>query len=247
MWILFSPEYIEYTILGLVLLPGLIFACITSAKVNITFNKYNEVHSSKGYSGESVAKMILEHKGIYDVQIAKGYSDDLVDNYNPQTGVVTLSNKVYSGTSISALGVAAHEIGHAIQHSEGYLPLKVRTVVAKTSSIMSTFVWPLIFLGIVFDFAYIGGVIGKTFLWLGVIFFSVSLLFSLVTLPVELDASKRGLKLLLEVGALDEMEVKGAKKVLSAAANTYVAGIVVSILQLLRFILFFVLNSKNRD
>ena len=247
MWILFSPEYIEYTILGIILLPGIIFAMITSAKVNITFNTYYEVKSSKGYTGEMIAKKILEHKGIYDIQVARGNSDDLVDNFNPQSGVVTLSNRVYQGTSIASLGVAAHEIGHVIQHAEGYFPIKVRTVVAKASNIMSIFVWPLIFLGIVLDFAYIGGIVGKAFLWLGVIFFSVSLLFSLVTLPVEIDASKRGLKLLVEVGALDEMEVKGAKKVLSSAAMTYVASIVVSILQLLRFVLFFVLNSKNRD
>ena len=246
MWILFSPEYIEYTILGLVLLPGIIFATIMSFRVNLTFSKYYEVKSAKGLTGAEVARRILEHKKVYDVMVHKGYSDDLIDNFNPQEGIVTLSNKVYDGTSVASLAVAAHEIGHVIQYDEGYAPIKARTIFAKASNIMSMFVWPLIVIGIVFNFAYIGGVFGKAFLWVGVAFFGVSLLFSLITLPVELNASKRGLNLLLETNCLDELEIKGAKKVLSAAAMTYVAAIVISILQLLRFLLFFLLNSRDR-
>ncbi len=246
MWILFSPEYIEYTLLGLILLPGIIFASVMSLKVNLTFAKYYQVKSAKGYTGAEVANKILEKNNILDAVVRQGDSDDLIDNYDPQSGVVTLSKRVYGEDSVASLAVAAHEIGHVIQHSEGYAPLKVRTVLAKTSSIMNAFVWPLILIGIILDFAYIGGVIGKAFLWAGVAFFGVTLLFSLVTLPVELNASKRGLKMLVETGSLDELEVKGAKKVLSAAAMTYVAAIVVSILQLLRFVLFFILNSRDR-
>ena len=245
MWILFSPEYIEYTLLGLVLLPGIIFASVMSLKVNLTFSKFYQVKSAKGYTGAEVANKILQRKNILDVVIHQGDSDDLVDNFNPETGIVTLSKRVYGEDSVASLAVAAHEIGHVIQHDEGYTPIKIRTVLAKTSSIMNAFVWPLIFIGIVFDFAYIGGIIGKAFLWAGVVFFGVTLLFSLVTLPVELNASKRGLQMLVETGSLDELEVKGAKKVLTAAAMTYVAAIVVSILQLLRFVLFFLLNSRN--
>lgn len=243
--IIFSPEYLQYTLLGIILLPGLIFAMITSAKVNSTFNKYSNVVSSKGLTGAQVSKKILEAKGIYDVQVVKGNSDELVDNFNPQTNTITLSNKVFDSTSIASLGVAAHETGHAIQHAEGYAPIKIRTVIAKASNIMSFFVWPLIVLGIVLDLAYVGGIVGKAFLWAGVAFFSVSLLFSLVTLPVELDASKRALNLLVETGCIDNMEVKGAKQVLKSAAMTYVAAIVVSILELLRFVLFFLLNRKR--
>lgn len=245
MWILFSPEYIEYTLLGLILLPGIVFASVMSVKVNITFAKYYQVKSAKGYSGAEVARKILEKNNIHDAIIRQGDSDDLVDNFDPESGVVTLSKRVYGEDSVSSLAVAAHEIGHVIQHDEGYTPIKIRTVLAKTSSIMNVFVWPLILFGIIFDFAYIGGVIGKAFLWAGVAFFGVTLLFSLITLPVELNASKRGLQMLVATGSLDEMEVKGAKKVLTAAAMTYVAAIVVSVLQLLRFVLFFLLNSRN--
>ena len=247
MFILFSPEYIQYTLLGIILLPGLIFSIITSARVNSTFNKYSQVLSSKGYTGAMVAKKLLESEGIYDVEVIKNGNVGLTDNYNPETKVISLSNKVYDSMSIASLGVAAHETGHAIQHAKGYAPLKVRSVLAKTSTIISTFVWPLIVIGIILDFAYVGGFVGKAFLWAGVGFFSLSLIFSLVTLPVELDASKRALSLLVSCGALDEMEVKGAKKVLSAAAMTYVAAIVVSILQLLRFVIFFLLNSRRSD
>ena len=247
MFILFSPEYIQYTLLGIILLPGLIFAVITSARVNSTFNKYNQVLSSKGYTGAMVAKKLLESEGIFDVEVIKNGNMELTDNYNPETKVISLSNKVYDSMSIASLGVAAHETGHAIQHAKGYVPLKIRTVLAKTSTFVSAFLWPLIVIGIILYFAYVGGFIGKAFLWAGVGFFSLSLILSLITLPVEFDASKRALSLLVTSGALDEMEVKGAKKVLSAAAMTYVAAIVVSILQLLRFLLFFLLNSRRSE
>lgn len=243
--IIFSPEYLEYTLLGIILLPGLIFAIITSARVNTVFNKYSQVLSSKGLTASQVAKIILEKQGIYDVKVVKNESSELTDNYNPQTNIITLSSKVYDSTSISALGVAAHEVGHAIQQAESYAPIKIRTTIAKASNVISMFVWPLIIIGIVLDFAYIGGIVGKAFLWAGVVFFGMSLIFSLITLPVEFNASNRALKLLVDTGCVDEMEVKGAKKVLSAASMTYVAGVVVSILQLLRFILFFLLNSRR--
>lgn len=247
MLILFSPEYLQYTLLGIILLPGMIFAIITSAKVNSTFLKYNKVLSSKGYSASDVVKKILENEGVYDVEVIKSSNPELVDNYNPKTKTVTLSAKVFQSTSIAALGIAAHETGHAIQDAKGYVPLKARNVLATVGGVISTFVWPLILIGIILDFAYVGGIVGKAFLWAGVGFFSISLIFSLITLPVELDASKRALKLLVANGFVDEMEVKGAKKVLSAAAMTYVAAIVVSILQLLRFVLFFLLNSRRSD
>lgn len=245
--ILFSPEYIEYTLMGIILLPGIIFSIITSAKVNSTFNKYNQVLSSKMITGAECVKRILAHSGISNVQVVRSGDSELVDNFNPSTNVITLSSRVYDGTTISALGVAAHETGHAIQYAKNYAPIKIRTVLAKTSTVISNLVWPLILMGIIFNFALAGGLWGNLFLWLGVGFFGLSLIFSLITLPVELDASKRALTLLVETGCVDEMEVKGAKKVLSSAALTYVAAIVVSVLELLRFLLFFIINSKKDD
>ena len=245
MWILFSPEYLEYTLMGIILIPGLIFAMIASARVKTTFSKYEQVLSAKGLTGAQVAQKILEAEGIFDVQIQKGHTNELVDNFNPKTKIITLSNKVYDGTSISSIGVAAHETGHAVQYAKGYAPMKIRTALAYVSNFMSFFVWPLILIGIILDVAYVGGVVGKSFLWIGVAFFGVSALFSLITLPVEFNASNRALKLLVATGCVDEMEVKGCKKVLSSAAMTYVAGLVVSILELLRFVLFFLLRSRD--
>lgn len=233
--------------MGIILLPGIIYATIVSVKVNTTFSRYEEVLSSKQITGAECVQRILESKGIMGVSVQKSNDTELVDNFNPKTNIITLSQKVYDSTSISALGVAAHETGHAIQYAEGYKPMKVRTALAYVGNFMSYFVWPLILIGIVLDFAYIGGVIGKAFLWIGVAFFGVSMLFSLITLPVELNASKRALELLVSTGCVDSMEVKGAKKVLSAASKTYVAALLVSILQLLRFLLFFLANSKKND
>lgn len=243
--ILFSPEYIEFTIMGIVLLPGIIFAIYTNIKVKTAFSKYNQVISSKGITGAECAKRILQAQGITNVQINRSQDTELSDNYNPRTNTITLSANVYDGITISALGIAAHETGHAIQHAQEYTPIKIRKALGYASSFMSAIVWPIILVGIVLNFAYVGGIIGKAFLWAGVGFFGLSLLFSLITLPVELNASKRALNLLVQTDCLDQMEVKGAKKVLSAAAMTYVAALIVSILQLVRFILFFVVNSRD--
>ncbi len=247
MWILFSPEYLEYTLMGLILIPGIIYATIVSAKVNTTFSTYEKVLSSQNITGAECVRRILQAQGISDVTIQKSNDSELVDNFNPKTNIITLSAKVYDSTSISALGVAAHETGHAIQYAQDYKPMKIRTALAYASNFMSYFVWPLVLMGIVLDVAYVGGVLGNAFLWTGIAFFGVSMLFSLITLPVELDASKRALALLVSTGCVDEMEVKGAKKVLSAAAKTYIAALLVSILQLVRFLLFFLMRSKRDD
>lgn len=247
LFILFSPEYLEYTLLGLILLPGLIYASFTSIRVKATFARYKQVLSAKGITGAECARRILDAQGVYDVEIVRSGSNDLVDNYNPQTNTITLSADVYDGMSISALGVAAHETGHALQYAEGYAPIKIRTVLAHASNFMSAFVWPLVLVGIVLNLAYIGGIAGNILLWCGVGFFGLSLIFSLITLPVELNASKRAVNLLVTTDCVDQMEVKGAKKVLRAAAMTYVAAIVVSILQLVRFLLYFLMNSRNND
>ena len=243
--ILFSEDYLIYTLLGIILIPGILYSIITSARVNSIFNKYSKVFSSTNITGADAARKILQAQGISNVQVVRSEDSQLVDNFNPQTNYITLSSKVYDGTSISSLGVAAHEVGHAIQHSQDYAPAKVRIALVYVNNFMSTFVWPLILCGMLLDLAYIGGIVGDIFLYVGVLFFGASLLLTLCTLPVELDASKRALKLLVSTGCVDAMEVKGAKKVLSAAAKTYVAAILVSALNLLRFVLYFLSRRKD--
>ncbi|MDD4815990.1 MAG: zinc metallopeptidase [Clostridia bacterium] len=226
--------YLTYYIMGILVLPGLIYAIIVQAKVHNAFNTYKTVHSSKGYTAKDACKIILTRAGITDVEI-KAISGNLTDNYNPKTKTLSLSESVYNSTSISALGVAAHEAGHAIQHADGYAFLKIRSSLVVVSNICSTLLWPLIIIGMIFSFgAYTS--LGDVFLWAGVIFFGVSVVLSLVTLPVEFNASSRALTCLVDSGALDTTEVKGAKVVLNAAAQTYVASLVVSILYFIRFI-----------
>ena len=243
--ILFSPEYLQYTLMGIILLPGILFAAYTSYKVNSTFKKYQKVLSSKGITGADACKKILDAQGVYGVTIKLSNKDDLNDNFNPTTNTITLSKSVYNGTDIAALGIAAHETGHAIQYAKKYAPIKVRTILAQTSNIVSTFVWPLVIIGIILNFAYAGGIAGNIFLWAGVGVFGLSLLFSLITLPVEFNASKRAINLLVQSGCVDAVEVKGAKQVLSAAALTYVAAVVVAALELARFLLYFILRSRD--
>ena len=242
---IFFGEYWQYYLLGIILLPGLIFASWAQIKVKSTYNKYNKVLSSKQLTGAEVAKNILAYKGIFDVDVVRGNGEDLSDNYNPTTKVLTLSPKVYNGTDVAALGVAAHECGHAVQHAEGYVPLKIRKTLVTVSNITSQFLWPLVIIGIIFNFAYVGGVLGNVFLWSGVVFFGLSFIFSLITLPVEYNASHRAMELLVKTGSVDTMEVKGTQKVLSAAAMTYVAALVVSMLSLLRFLAFVLINSRK--
>lgn len=229
--------YFEYYLMGIIILPGIIFAIWAQSRVSGAYSNYSKVIGAKGLTGAQVAEKILHANGIYDVEIRQ-ISGELSDNYNPRTKVISLSHQVYTGTTIADLGVAAHECGHAVQHAKNYAPLKIRSVLAVASNISSHLLWPLVFVGLILGFA-VESQAGTIVLWAGVIFFGLSLLFSLITLPVELNASKRALKSLVEVDALDSMEVVGAKSVLNAAALTYVAATVVALLELLRFVLVF--------
>ncbi len=240
--IFFSSEYALYYILGIVMLPGIIFAIIASARVEKNFSKYSKVLGSKNLTGAQVARKILDSKGLYDIAVVCNSSKSLVDNYNTNTKVVTLSSKVFNSASIAAVGIAAHECGHAIQDAEEYGALKFRNTFGKTVAFSSKLMWPLLMIGIVFNFAVLGGFWSNLFLFSGLIIFGLSAIFSLVTLPVEFNASKRALTLLVQEQIVDEMEVLGSKKVLNAAALTYVAALVVSILELLRFLLFFLMS-----
>ena len=236
--------YIVYYLLGIILLPGIIYSLIVQNKVNKAFKTYSKVNSSKGITTKEACETILRHAGVSGVKI-QPIAGNLTDNYNTANKTLSLSEGVYNSTSIAALGVAAHEVGHAIQDAQGYGFLRLRKGLAVLSNVMSSMLWPLIIIGLVLSaLAYTD--IGSYFVIGGCIFFGLSVLVSLVTLPVEFDASKRALNALVSSNRLDSTEVKGAKIVLNAAAQTYVAGLVVSILGFLRFILS-ILIMRNQE
>ena len=206
---------------------GALICLIASLNVKATYNRYNKVRSSSGKTAEQVAEEILHSAGIYDVQIER-IPGNLSDHYAPNEKVLRLSDSVYGSTSVAAIGVAAHECGHAIQHKEEYGPLKLRSASVPVANIGSKIYWPFIILGLILGSVGLAEV--------GVVLFLAVVLFQLITLPVEFDASHRALRVLSERNILVGTEHDGAKKVLTAAALTYVASLLSSILQLLRLI-----------
>ncbi len=211
----------------LLVIPAMIFALWAQFKVKSTFSKYSSAVCSSGLTGREAAEYILRTNSITDVSVQK-VAGELTDNYNPSTSTVSLSDPVYDRASVAAIGVAAHECGHVIQHSVGYLPMKIRSAIIPATNIGSTLSWPLILIGLVLGWYKLA--------LIGVIAFSLTAVFQLITLPVEFDASRRALLVLGESGRLTEEELKGVKKVLTAAALTYVAALSVSIAQLLRLL-----------
>ncbi len=228
--------YWEYILIGLILLPGIIIASIAQAKVSSAYNYYGKVKAKSGIIAKDAARMVLDGASLEKVKIGQ-VKGNLTDNFNPKTNVVSLSEGVVESDSIAALGIALHEVGHAIQHNKGYYPAKLRTRVVVFSNAVSFFLWPLVFLGLMFNFVWLDGLLGSIFLWSGIGFFGLSVLLNLVTLPVEYNASNRALKILEQTGILDSSEIPGCKKVLRAAGLTYVASLIMSILILLRFVL----------
>lgn len=220
----FDPTYMLVII-------GLLLTLMASALVKSTYAKYKKVHSMSGMTGAQAAERILHQSGIYDVQI-QHIAGDLTDNYNPKTKILSLSDAVYNNTSVAAIGVAAHECGHAIQHAKEYAPLNLRSAMVPAVNVCSTLSWPVILLGVILSW-------NQALITLGILFFAAAVLFSLVTLPVEFDASHRALKILGGTGMLTQNEVGKARKVLTAAALTYVASAAAMILQLLRLVLLF--------
>ena len=215
---------------------GAVICMIASARVKSTYNKYSQYRSMTGMTGAQAAERILNAAGIYDVEI-RHISGNLTDNYNPAKKTLNLSDAVYGSTSVAAVGVAAHECGHAIQHDEGYSFLKFRTMLFPIASFGSQFSFILILLGLFFgSFSVLIDV--------GIILFSFAVLFQLVTLPVEFNASSRALALLSDNGILYDSEVDQTKKVLSAAAMTYVASAATAIIQLARLLM---LRGRSRD
>ncbi|MBP3313516.1 MAG: zinc metallopeptidase [Oscillospiraceae bacterium] len=212
----------------ILVLLGAIISLIASASVKSTFQKYSRILNRRGLTAQDAASMILHGAGITDVRIER-VSGSLSDHYSPKEKVLRLSDSVYGQTSVAALGVAAHECGHAIQHARGYAPLKLRSASVPLANIGSMLSWPLLVLGIVLG---MGGLATA-----GVVLFTFVVAFQVITLPVEFNASRRALAILEERGMLSMDEMSGAKKVLSAAAMTYVAAVASSLLQLLRLVL----------
>lgn len=223
----FDPTYILVII-------GMILCLAASARVNSTFKKYSKVGSNSGMTGAQAAAKILESQGIYDVTI-QHISGQLTDNYNPRNKVLSLSDATYASTSVAAIGVAAHECGHAIQHHKGYAPIALRNALVPFANWGSRLSWILIIVGILFY----GQGTGQTMINIGIIAFSAAVLFQIVTLPVEFNASSRAVRVLENTGIFGNTELKYTKKVLGAAALTYVAAAASSILQLLRLVILF--------
>lgn len=234
---MYYPMYFDPTYV--LVLIGVVICMIASAKMNSTFNKYSRVRSHSGMTGREAAETILRRAGIYDVRVER-ISGNLTDHYDPRGKVLRLSDATYGQTSVAAVGVAAHECGHAIQHQVGYAPLQIRGALVPAANFGSTIAWPLILLGLFFN-----SQMSQVLLNLGILAFSLAVLFQIVTLPVEFNASSRALKMLESTGILSNEENKGAKKVLTAAALTYVAALASSILQLLRLIILS--GGRRRD
>lgn len=208
-------------------LPAIIIAMIAQSKVTSTFNKYSKVINTRGITGAEVAQKILNLYGINDVTVER-VAGNLSDHFDPRAKVIRLSDSVYTSTSVAALGVAAHETGHAIQHNRGYMPIKLRNTILPVANIGSGLAFPLVILGIAFSY--------PTLVNFGIILFSAVVLFQIITLPVEFNASRRAIAVMEEQYILSDSELVGAKRVLSAAAMTYVAATIVALGNLLRLI-----------
>lgn len=219
-----------YDISMIVLIPGLLLGMYAQAKVNSTYNHYSKVMAHSGYTGAQFARKMLNDNGLYDVSIAQ-VNGHLSDHYDPRANQVRLSSDVYNGSSIASLGIAAHEVGHAIQHATNYAPLTVRNMVVPATNISSYIYFPLILLGMFLN--------SISMIQLGILVFAVIVFFQLITLPVEFNASHRAIATLGSDQVLDTNELTGAKKVLGAAALTYVAALVAAVSQLLQFMWIF--------
>ena len=232
---MYYPMYFDPTYV--LVLIGVVICMISSAKMNSTFNKYSRVRSHSGMTGRGAAETILRRAGIYDVRV-EHISGNLTDHYDPKAKVLRLSDSVYGSRSVAAVGVAAHECGHAIQDKVNYVPIRLRNAIVPVVNLGSKLSWPVIILGLILGRAGL--------LQIGILLFGLTLLFQVVTLPVEFNASGRALKILDQRGILGHEEMRGARKVLGAAAMTYVTATISTLLQLLRLVLLFG-NRSNRD
>lgn len=223
----------------ILVLIGAVICMIASANVKSTYNKFASYRSMTNMTGAQVAERLLRSAGLYDVKVGQ-VRGELSDHYNPATKVVNLSDSVYGSTSVAAIGVAAHECGHAIQHAKGYFPLNLRTWFVPVANFGSKLAWPLILIGL-----FISSESSQLIINAGIFLFSFAVIFQLITLPVEFNASRRALALLEKQGILSAQEIPYTKKVLGAAALTYVASAAASILQLLRIVMLFGGRRRN--
>ena len=224
----------DLTYLVLVL-PCVILAMIASANVNSTFKRYSKEYSTRRISGAQAAQRVLSANGVSGVRIER-VSGNLTDHYDPKTNVIRLSDSVYDSTSVAAIGVACHEAGHAVQYAQHYAPIKLRAAIIPITNIGSKLAMPLILLGLLFSF---GENFSYGFVYAGIACFSLSLVFQLVTLPVEFNASRRAMQAIQYGELLTEEEQRGARKTLTAAAMTYVAATAVALAQLVRLLAIF--------
>ena len=223
----FDPTWI-------ILLPALLLSIWAQSKVNSTFKKYSQVSNRFGYTGADVARRILDMNGLFSVRVERVHGN-LTDHFDPKKNVVRLSDTTYDSTSVGAIGVAAHEVGHAVQYATGFSPIKIRNAIVPAVNICNALSMPILLLGLFLSYTLVD---------LGIILFSATVLFQLITLPVEFNASRRALSTLENQNLLDSTEIQGATKVLNAAAMTYVAAAVSSIASLLRLVLLF---GNRRD
>lgn len=232
----------DWTYLVLVL-PCVILSLWASSSVNSTFKRYSQVHSRRGITGAEAAQRVLSANGVRGVRIER-VSGNLTDHYDPRTNVIRLSDSVYGSTSVAAIGVACHEAGHAVQYDVNYAPIKLRAAIIPITNIGSKLAMPLILLGILFSSL---GQLSYTIVYLGIACFGLSLLFQLITLPVEFNASRRAIQAIESGNLLTDDEQRGAKKTLKAAAMTYVAATATALAQLLRLIILFGGRGRRRN
>lgn len=236
-------------IVSLCFLPLIIWMFVAGIRVKTRFAKYSTVMSAKGYTGAQAARAILDANGLNDVQIVR-CAGSLSDHYDPTTRTVALSQTTHDSSSVAAIGVAAHEVGHAIQHEDDYLPVKIRTKLVPVVNFTSKLSMPLILIAMVFElmgyFSEFSMNVSTFFLGLAVLCYFCYCLFTFITLPTEYNASSRAKKQLVECGILDESEMADASKVLSAAAKTYLVNFVFSLMQMLRLLLIVLVRRNNR-
>ena len=225
----------DWTYLVLVL-PCMILAMWASANVNSTFKKYSSQHSYRNLTGAEAAQRVLRHNGVTGVRIER-VSGNLTDHYDPRTNVIRLSDSVYSSTSTAAIGVAAHEAGHAVQYAQNYAPIKVRAAIIPVCNFGSMLAMPLFLFGLI--------LVLEPLMWFGIIAYSLTALFQLITLPVEFNASRRAMTILSDSGRFTDDQLRASRRVLSAAALTYVAALASALLSLLRLVL--IANRNSRD
>ena len=222
----------------LLLIPAIIFGMIAKGKISRAYKKYSEIRSQHGWTAAQVARDLLDRNGLHDVGIQRTDRAGLSDHFDPGANVLRLSQGVYSSDSIAAIGIAAHEAGHAIQKSRGYFPLAMRNSILPAVNIGSRAAWPLFFIGLIFS--------NETLATVGIAMFDFTVAFQLITLPVEFDASKRAINSIGDIGYLAQEELQGAQDVLNAAALTYVAAAMMSVMQLLRLMSIVRGGSRRR-